>query len=233
MNSPPIPPRLPPNIKLDPNLPGVNLNITVADWLALQEQYNAEHPQNNDNDNIAEDDIHRDPNFGIRVNADVHHRHDDDTRSTDSTDAGEGFHRVVAHIAKPVGVLLDPTARDDPARLERSKQHLNRLTPAYVSGALMKDEIIIQQQNDVRNMQDSMRDLQLQMKLMLQGHLRGQNSLLEKTGRIKPNLIQTYPHSDSKAPEQVYQSAVSALSQKMVTVGKNRAICQVPILVFA
>ena len=68
----------------------------MADWLALQEQYNAEHPQNNDNDNIAEDDIHRDPNFGIRVHADVHHRHDDDTRSTDSTDAGGGLHRVVA-----------------------------------------------------------------------------------------------------------------------------------------
>ena len=57
----------------------------MADWLALQEQYNADHPQNNDNDNIAEDAIHRDPKFGIGVNADVHHRHDDDmSKSSDS-----------------------------------------------------------------------------------------------------------------------------------------------------
>ena len=155
------------------------------------------------------------------MNADVHHRHYDDTRSTDSTDVGGGLHRIVVHIAKPVGVILDPTARDDPACLERSKQHLNRLTPAYVSGAFMKDEIIIQQQNDMRDMQDSMRDLQLQIKLMLQGHSRGQNSLLEKTGRIKPNPLKTYPHSDNKALEPVYQSAVAALSQKMITVEKQ------------
>ena len=62
---PPVPPRLPPNIKLDPNLPGVNLNITVVEWLVLQEQYNAENPQMKDNENIVEDDIQRDPNFGI------------------------------------------------------------------------------------------------------------------------------------------------------------------------
>ena len=36
------PPRVPPHIKLDPNLPGVNLNMTVAEWVMLQEQYNAD-----------------------------------------------------------------------------------------------------------------------------------------------------------------------------------------------
>ena len=35
----PPPPRGPPNIKLDPTIPGVNLNITVAEWVALQERY--------------------------------------------------------------------------------------------------------------------------------------------------------------------------------------------------
>ena len=42
------PPRGPPHIKLDPNLPGVNLNMTVAEWVMLQEQYNADHAQRND-----------------------------------------------------------------------------------------------------------------------------------------------------------------------------------------
>ena len=114
--------------------------MTVAEWVMLQEQYNADHAQRND----EEEDIAQDVfDNGIRVNADIHYnRRDDDNRSTDSTEAGGGLHRVVTHISKPVGVLLNPETRDDPARLERSKQHLNRLTPAYITNALMKDEII-------------------------------------------------------------------------------------------
>ena len=87
-------------------------------------------------------------------------------RSTDSTEGGGGLHRVVKHISKPVGVLLNPETRDDPVRLERSQQHLNRLTPAYITHALMKDEIIVQQTNDIREMQDSLREMQLQMRQM-------------------------------------------------------------------
>ena len=98
--------RVPPHIKLDPNLPGVNLNMTVAEWVMLQEQYNADHAQRND----EEEDIGQEVfDNGIRVNADVHYnRRDDDNRSTDSTEAGGGLHRVVTHISKPVGVLLNP-----------------------------------------------------------------------------------------------------------------------------
>ena len=132
----PPPPRVPPNIKLDPNLPGVNLNITVAEWIQLQEQFNIERAQRQDEE---EDEVDN----GIRVNADIHYdRRDEDIRSTDSTEGGGGLHRVVTHISKPVGVLLNPETRDDPAHLERSKQHLNRLTPAYITHALMKDEIM-------------------------------------------------------------------------------------------
>ena len=40
--------------------------------------------------------------------------------------------------------------------------------------------------------------------------------------------LQTYPHSDNKAPEQVYQSLVFALSQKMVTVEKTVQFAESP-----
>ena len=117
-------------------------NITVAEWIALQEQYNAERAQGQDEE---EDIVQGMFENGICVNADIHYnRRDEDNRSTDSTEGGGGLHRVVTHISKPVGVLLNPETRDDPARLERSKQHLNRLTPAYITHALMKDEIIVQ-----------------------------------------------------------------------------------------
>ena len=59
------------------------------------------------------------------------------------------------------------------------------------------------------------------MRQVLSGQHRSQNSLLEKTGRIRPNPLSTYPHSDNKAPESVYQAAVGALSQKMKTVEKS------------
>ena len=184
--------------------------MTVAEWVLLQEQYNADHAQRQD----EEEDIAQEVfDNGIRVNADIHYnRRDEDNRSTDSTEAGGGLHRVVTHISKPVCVLLNPETRDDPACLERSKQHLNRLTPAYITNALMKDEIIVQQTNDIRDMQEMLRDMQIQMRQVLTGQHRSQNSLLEKTGRIRPNPLQTYPHSDNKAPESVYQAAVTALA---------------------
>ena len=220
-NDPPPPPRVPPGIKLDPTLPGVNLNITVAEWINLQNQYNAEHAQRDDEDDDEDDDDEQEQNR-IRIQAEMHqNRRDDDNRSTDSADTGGGLHRVVTHISKPVGVLLDPETRDDPIRIERSKQHLNRLTPAYITNALSKDNIIVQQTNDIRDMQESLKDLALQMRQVLSGQHRSQNSLLEKTGRIRPNPLSTYPHSDNKAPESVYQAAVGALSQKMKTVEKS------------
>ena len=37
----PPPPRVPPNIKLDPNIPGLNLNTTIQQWVVLQDAYNA------------------------------------------------------------------------------------------------------------------------------------------------------------------------------------------------
>ena len=161
--------------------------MTVAEWVLLQEQYNADHAQRQD----EEEDIAQEVfDNGIRVNANIHYnRRDEDNRSTDSTEAGGGLHRVVTHISKPVGVLLNPETRDDPARLERSKQHLNRLTT-----------------------QETLRDMQIQMRQVLTGQHRNHNSLLEKTGRIRPNPLQTYPHSDNKAPESVYQAAVTALA---------------------
>ena len=55
----------------------------------LQEQYNADHAQRND----EEEDIAQDVfDNGIRVNADIYYdRQDDDNRSTDSTEAEEGY----------------------------------------------------------------------------------------------------------------------------------------------
>ena len=131
--------------------------MTIAEWLVLQEQYNAEHAQRDDEDDDDDDDDEQEENR-IRIHAEMHqNRRDDDNRSTDSTDTGGGLHRVVTHISKPVGVLLNPETRDDPARLERSKQHLNRLTPAYITNALSKDNIIVQQTNDIRDMQESLK----------------------------------------------------------------------------
>ena len=46
--------------------------MTIAEWLALQEQYNAEHAQRDDDQDDDDDDNEQDDNR-IRINAEIHH----------------------------------------------------------------------------------------------------------------------------------------------------------------
>jgi hypothetical protein len=56
-----------------------------------------------------------------------------------------GLSGVFTHLAKPINIALSSKYRDDPAYVNRARQHMSKITSGYVHQALNQENVIIKQ----------------------------------------------------------------------------------------
>ena len=103
---------------------------------------------------------------------------------------------MLTHVVKPISVLLDPEKRDLQDELSRGIQHLGKLTPAYVTQSFGAEHSIRNMESSIQELQRSVLALMLAKSLTQDAFSR---TLTDKSGRIKPNPMESYPRFNADA----------------------------------
>ena len=152
------------------------------------------------------------------------------TRSNDSLDTftqyskGDyGMSRMLTHVVKPISVLLDPEKRESQVELSRGIQHLGKLTPAYVTQSFGAEP-------SIRNMETSIQELQRSVLALMRAKSLTQDAfsrtLTDKSGRIRPNPLESYPRFNAEA--EVWQRAVSGMNIKIKVIERSLTFLATP-----
>ena len=151
-----------------------------------------------------------------------------DTMSNLSDNLGEarGLGKVIRHLSAPLTTLLDINRRDNPDYLAQGTGHLQTLTPDYIQAALKKDQVIINQNKRIDNLTMAIENLTELFSKMQNENKTSVNSITEKTGKILPLPLATYPVEP--ADEAVYMKSVVAMDHVVRNIDKTVPLNKFP-----
>jgi hypothetical protein len=189
--------------KITPEMIEQNPNMTLAEWKTRYDE------------NLAKDE-----GGGENQTEEEEEEEEDDTRSQTSQGslndrAKAGLSGVLTHIVKPVSAFLDPTTRDNPETVERSRRHLDKVTEKSVSAALRYEPVLQKTLDRMNFLEGSLASL-LESNEMLRKEMQGGSQarvLSEKAGRIRPNEL--YPAPEMLASAAQWTRAVQGMGEKV------------------
>jgi hypothetical protein len=153
-------------------------------------------------------------------------RKDDDVRSLRSvrSEASNynnpgGLHSVFRHLTKPIAVTLDKDNRDNPEKVVRATDHLNKITEGYVGKALQNDTVIQLQTYKLDMLTAKIEKMSLELLAVKRDGQTAAKALTEKTNAITPNPEWTYPTDE--ASQDMYVKSVQAMQLAVKSIERS------------
>jgi len=124
--------------------------------------------------------------------------------------------------------LLDKNTRDDDRALARGARHLDNIYPSTVTTALREDRAFVEQQREIELLKAQCTEMAAQVNMLKADARNKTHSIIDKSGKLRPNPDHTYPRESQPATPDIVIKANTQLTHAIKVIEKSMEFKESP-----